>query len=211
MKKMIQIFAVLLVLAMASAAQADSLVAYMDQEKLFAFEPGSEYSATDLFENYKNVLPGDVLTQRVYVINESQADVRISLCQAPQTFVTTDAEDFLEQLWLTVKHGGQTLFDAPASESAQLTEGVLLGFFPANEYSEVVLDVTLRVPANLGNEYMGQIGYVPWTFIVEEIPDDDSPHTGDWYENTVWLAMAGALVLAIAFVLVLMRRRKEAE
>ena len=210
MKKTIQIFAVLLLLAVSAVGLADAKVEYVNQTELFEFTPGSSYEATDLFENFKGVLPGDVLTQKVVVRNGSQSDVRIWMQQTPQTYVKTDAQDFLSQLHLTVRHGARTLFDAAASEAAQLKEPVLLGFFSENPAGEITLDVTLSVPADMGNAYMNQIGVVPWTFIVEEIPNDDSPHTGDWYVSGAWIALAGALVLAIIAVLVLMRRRKAA-
>ena len=209
MKKTIQIFAVLLMLAMASCALADASVDYQNAWDLFEFKPGSSYEATDLFENFKGVLPGDVLEQKVVVKNSSALDVRIWLKQSPETYVWEGSEeDFLDQLRLTVKDGSKTLFDAPASEAAQLKEPVLLGLFEKLSGSQIELSVTLTVPHDLGNEYMGQVGVVPWTFIVEEIPDVDSPHTGDWYQSGAWLALAGVLAAAIVVVLLLMRRRK---
>ena len=209
MKKILCILVLLTVLA--TAAFAESSVEYANRTDIFTFAPGSSYHASDLFANFKNVLPGDTLTQKVRVRNTSKLDVRVWLQQDEPTQVLTDAEDFLEQLRLTVKQGAKVLFDAPASESAGLTEPVLLGLFKRNGQSSAELEVTLSVPIALDNKYMNQIGVVPWTFIVEEIPDDDSPHTGDWYESGVWLAMAGALLLAIVVVLVLMRRRRAAE
>lgn len=209
MKRLICVLFALALLT--SCALAESTVEYRNSTDLFEFKPGSSYNATDLFMNFKGVLPGDVLEQKIVVRNTSQWDVRIWLQQDPETKVTTDAEDFLKQLDLKVTQNGKTLFDAKASESAQLTKPVLLGFFDRYPQGETTLSVTLTVPSDLGNEYMGQVGEVPWTFIVEEIPDAASPHTGDWYQSGAWLALAGGLLLAIVFVLVLMRRRKTAE
>lgn len=213
MKKSIQIFAaLLLLLTLATSAMADAKVEYLNAWNLFEFTPGSSYEATDLFENFKGVLPGDVLTQKVVVKNPSALDVRIWLQQTPETYVWEGSKaDFLNQLTLTVKDGEKVLFNAQANESAQLTERKLLGVFKKLSGSQIELDVTLTVPIEMNNDYMGQIGVVPWTFIVEEIPDDDSPHTGDWYVSGAWMALAGVLVLAIALVLVLMRRRKSAQ
>jgi len=209
MKKILCIFVLLALLC--STALADAGVSYQNATELFEFKPGSSYEATDLFENFKGVLPGDKLTQKIVVKNSSALDVRIWLQQSPETSVKTDEKDFLSQLRLTVKDGEKVLFNAQASESAQLKEPVLLGLFERWERSKIELTVTLEVPHDLGNEYMGQIGVVPWTFVVEEIPDAESPHTGDWYVSGAWLALAGGLLLAIVFVLVLMRRRRTAE
>lgn len=208
MKKSIQIFAVLLLLALASGALADAKVEFVNKTDLFDFKPGSVYQVTDLFESFKDVVPGDKLTQKITVRNGSDYDVRIYMQATPETYVTTEQKDFLDQLRLTVKSGNSTIFSAQADESAQLTQPKLLGSF--QEGGKVELEVTLEVPHDLGNEYMGQIGVVPWTFIVEEIPDETGPHTGDWYDNAAWIALAGALVLAIVFVLLLMKKRKAA-
>ena len=211
MKNRIRIFgALLLMLALCTAALADSTVDYFDHG-VFEFKPGSEYQATDLFENFKGVLPGDVLTQKVVITNESNVDVRIWMQQTPETWVESSMPDFLSQLRLTVKQGGKVLFDAPASEAAQLTERTLLGFFPEHPKGSTELDVTLYVPIEMGNEYMNQLGVVPWTFYVEEIPNDNTPHTGDWFVTGAWMAAAGALVSAIAVVLLLMKKRRTAE
>jgi len=209
MKKTIQIFAVLLMLALSATAIADASVEYVGREEIFVFKPGSVYQVTDLFEDFKNVVPGDVLSQKITVKNGSHSDIRIYMQATPETWVETEQEDFLDHLRLKVT-SGSTLFEAAASESAQLTEPTFIGFLSEEPPGEIDLWVTLEVPIELGSEYMGQIGVVPWTFLVEEIPDDDSPHTGDWYENTVWLALAGVLVLAIIAVVVLMRRRRAA-
>ena len=211
MKNMFKIFgALLLMLALCIPALADSTVDYFDHGE-FEFKPGSEYQATDLFENFKGVLPGDVLTQKVVVTNKSNVDIRIWMQQTPETWVESSMPDFLDKLRLTVMQGGKVLFDAPASEAAQLTERVLLGFFPEHPQGRTELDVTLYVPADMGNEYMNQLGVVPWTFYVEEIPNDGTPHTGDWLVTGAWIAAAGVLVLAIAFVLLLMKKRRTAE
>ena len=208
MKKLICVlFALLMVY---SIALADSSVSYTDYPKRFVFTPGSEYSTTDLFENFKGVVPGDTLRQEIVITNDSQSDIRLWLQQSPETWVETDMPDFLSKLRLTIKMEGRTLFDAPASESAQLTKPQLLGMFTEHPKGGTVLDVTLHMPIEMGNEYMNQIGVVPWTFIVEEIPNDGTPDTGDWFESAAWIALAGALVLAIFVVLLLMKKRRTA-
>jgi len=210
MKKLASLFAVLLLLAaLVPAAVAESMVDYYDYGN-FVFTPGSVYQMTDLFENFKGVVPGDVLTQKVIVRNSSQSDTRIWMQQTPATWVESSMPDFLEKLRLTVEMEGRVLFDAPASESAQLTDPVLLGFFPEHPRGETVLDVTLYVPIEMGNDYQNQLGVVPWTFIVEEIPNDNTPETGDWFEIAAWTTLAGALLLAIIAVLLMMRKRKAA-
>lgn len=202
MKNIIKICMVLLLMvALSSSALAAASVTYVGGAEDFIFLPGSEYSDSDMFENFKGVLPGDVLTQNITVKNNTSGKVRIYMRAEP---VTELDRDFLSQLKLHVECKDSAIFDAAASETAQLTNNTLLGTFKSKGSTQ--LTVTLTVPAELGNEYMGKVGTVPWTFLVEEIPEEDSPETGDWFRMEIWLS--AAVVLAAAILFVLLRKRR---
>ena len=204
MKKFISIILALLLLATTSALAASS-VTFEGGAENFVFLPGSQFSDSDLFQNYKMVMPGDVLTQRITVRNTSNKQVRIYMRAEP---VDASYRDFLSQMNLQVSCKDEQIFDAAVSETAQLTENTLLGTFKTAGSTELV--VTLTVPLDLGNEYMCTMGIVPWTFLVEEVPDEDTPHTGDVFELGTWLLAAGMILAAIAVVLVQMKRQKAA-
>ena len=206
MKKLIAIL--LLALLLCGSALASSAT-YVDQDELFVFKPGSEYEVTDMFENFKGVLPGDVLEEVITVENSSDAQVRIWLKCKYDAYVTTAAKDFLNQLKLTVVSGDTEIFEAAADEKGQLTESKLLGTFKKG--GKVDLTVTLEVPTDLGSEYMGQVGVVPWTFIVEEIPEEETPETGDWFRSGMWFAAAAVLAMAIIVLIIAQRRRRTEE
>ena len=203
MKKLLTLLVALVLLS--STALAASSVTYEGGAEKFVFLPGSEYSDTDLFENFKGVLPGDILTQRITVKNTADSQVRLYMRAEP---VEESHRDFLSRLNIQVSCKDEEIFDAAASETAQLTENTLLGTFKRAGSTELV--VTLTVPIDLGNEFMCTMGIVPWTFLVEEIPDDDTPHTGDDFELSTWMIAAGMILLAIAAVLVQMKRQKKA-
>ena len=96
---------------------------------------------------------------------------------------------------------------AAASQTAQLTENVPLGVFKTAGSTELTL--TLTVPYDLGNEYMLATGIIPWTFTVEEyIDEEDTPHTGDFFDLGTWLLAAAMSLAAIAWVLLRMKRDK---
>ena len=199
MKKATICLALLLVACLlGGSALAAASVSYEGGAEKFVFLPGS-----DLFESFKNVLPGDELTQTITVRNDKDMQVRIYLRAEP---VNQASEEFLSKLTLTVTCKDKEIFDAAASKTAQLTRATLLGTFRKNGSTD--LTVTLSVPAELGNEYMSAIGVVPWTFIAEEIPDDETPHTGDWFQLGWWLLAAAIIVVAIAVVLWAQKRRK---
>lgn len=200
MKSMFKIcLALLLMLTLlgGSALAAASSVAYEGGAEKFVF-----LDDDDLFDNFKGVLPGDVIEQKISVRNNTDGDVRIYLRAEP---VSEADRDFLSQLKLNVTAGSKEIFDAAASETAQLTKNTLLGTFKKKGGTE--LTVTLTVPIEMGNEYMEQEGTVPWTFVAEEIPADDTPQTGDWFQMTAWI---GAAVLALMLILLLAQKRREA-
>lgn len=165
MKKLLNIFSVLLLsLSMyCGTVFADSTVTYEGGAEKFVFLPGSEQSDSDLFENFKNVLPGDVLSQTVRVENSTDSTLRVYMRAEA---VDEAYRDFLSQLTLTVDCENTEIFNAPADQTAQLTENVLLGTIKGK--GDVELTVKLQVPTDLGNEFMGTMGIVPWTFLVEE-------------------------------------------
>ena len=203
MKKIASILLCLLLLC--GTALADASVSYEGGAEKFVFLPGSEYSDSDLFENFKGVLPGDVLTQQIRVENKTGKAVRIYMRAEG---ASEEDADFLSQLQLNVTSGDKEIFEAAASETAQLTENTLLGTFKKNGGTD--LTVTLTVPIELGNDYMAEIGVVPWTFLVEEVPEDATPDTGDWFQMSVWVSIA-AVLAALIIALLIAKKRREAE
>jgi len=203
MKRVIAVF--MMVFLLSGAAFAASSVTYEGGAEKFVFLPGSEYSETDLFENFKNVLPGDVLEQKITVKNDTDGIVRIFMRADP---VSEKDRDFLSQMTMTVESANKELFDAQASETAQLTKNTLIGAFKSKGSTE--LTVKLYVPVTLGSEYMGRQGTIPWTFLVEEIEVDDTPDTGDWFEMGAWLG-AAVVLAAAALVLIVVQKKRSAQ
>ena len=212
MKKIISILVLLLLCGNALAAS----VSYEGGAEKFVFLPGSEHSDSDLFENFKGVLPGDVLTQKITVKNNSKGRVRIYLRAEPGENIPAGVmeeneltieknRDFLDQFTLSVECRNKEIFDAAPSETAGLTKNTLLGTFKKKGSTELTL--TLTVPADMGNDYMGRTGIVPWTFVVEEIPESSTPDTGDWFRTGFWVGLSAVLAAAILVLLILHRKR----
>ena len=181
----------------------DGNVIYSGDSGKFIFAPGSEYSPTDLFPEFKDVMPGDTLTQRIVVKNNAKKSVKISMRALG---AHEDSKDFLSKLNLYVEKVTDTpLFEAPADQTAQLTEWRQIGVLAAGGEAELM--VGLQVPTSLDNNYKKLVGYLDWEFMVEEIGDDDV-QTGDSVTYLPWIAGIGGSVALIVIILA-GRKRKE--
>ena len=214
MKKVVVLLtAVVLLLGAALPAYAeDGKVIYDGNAGTFIFAPGTDHSLTDLFPNFKDVMPGDTLTQRITVRNDLNNKIKAKI-YVRSLGAHADSADFLSQLRLQVTKSEENemayMFDAAASEPAALADWVCLGTLYSG--GEVNLDVTLTVPVELPNEYQDQIGYLTWEFRVEEFmisPDDPQPpQTGDNAKIGLWhvLLCTGAITVVL---LVYCKKRK---
>ena len=184
-------------------------VTYEGKANKFIFEPGSQYSPTDLFPDLKGVMPGDSLTEQVVVRNAKSTGMKIKVYMRALG-AQEGTDDFLAQMKLTVKKTGKdtNLFEAPANETAQLTDWVLLGTVAAG--GEVTLDVTLDVPIEMGNDYAAKVGYLDWQFKIEEIPNPPStPETGDNSNIALYMGLALVSLLLIAVLLLVSKLKKK--
>ena len=186
-----------------SALAADGNVTYSGDAGKFIFAPGSEHSLTDLFPEFKDVMPGDTLTQKIVVKNNAKKSVKISMRALG---AHEDSKDFLSKLNLYVEKVTDTpLFEAPADQTAQLTEWKEVGVLAPNGEAELM--VGLQVPTSLDNNYKKLIGYLDWEFMVEEI-GDGNVQTGDSATYMPWIAGIGGSVALIVIILAV-RKRKE--
>lgn len=216
MKKIITLL-ITLVLLLSSAVTvfaADGKVTYSGNAGNFVFEPGSEHSLTDLFPNFKGVMPGDTLTQKITVKNDADNKVKVKIYMR-SLGAHEDSVEFLSQLGLKVAKSEENemayMFDAAANETAQLTDWVCLGTLYSG--GEVNLDVMLNVPTSLDNEFQSKIGYLDWEFMIEEFPveegDPKPPQTGDNSNMGLWFTIMICSLIMMIILLVWRKKDKE--
>lgn len=146
----------------------------------FYFQPGSEYTETDLFNSFKNVMPGDTVTETITFTNSA------SDCDFVNLYMRAEAHDetanplspkvaeketvaamteFLSKLSMKVWNGTELIYDAAPNELGGLASNKFLGTFRSGETA--TLKVELSVPIDLDNKFANRIGEVDWIFHVE--------------------------------------------
>ena len=171
----------LVVMSMSVTAFAASpSITFEGFSKGFDFQPGSEYTQTDLFGSFKNVMPGDTVTETITFTNSAtdcdfvnlymraeahdETDNPLSPKVAEKETVATMTE-FLSKLSMKVWNGTELIYDASPDQLDGLKSNKLLGTFRTGETA--TLKVELSVPIELGNEYANRVGEVDWIFHVE--------------------------------------------
>lgn len=171
----------LVVMSMSVTAFAASpSITFEGFSKGFDFQPGSEYTETDLFGSFKNVMPGDTVTETITFTNSATDCDFVNLYMraeahdetanplspkvAEKETVATMTE-FLSKLSMKVWNGTELIYDASPDQLDGLKSNKLLGTFRTGETA--TLKVELSVPIELGNEYANRVGEVDWIFHVE--------------------------------------------
>lgn len=212
-----------LLLGLGATAYADGTVNYQGGAEKFVFLPGSSYTDTDLFDGFKNVMPGDTLTQTVEVRNrflgtgsvkiylravahdEQENPLSSAVAATGETVATMS--DFLSQLHMEVWQGDKCIYTGSPDELDGLKNNVLLGTIP--RFKSTTLTVKLQVPAELGNEYANRVGEVDWVFTAEELDPQGNPKTGDTSNLTLWIVVMVVCLAAVAVVAFLILKKKK--
>ena len=188
-----------------SALAANANVTYSGNAGKFIFAPGSKYSLTDLFPNFKDVMPGDTLRQKITVNNDAKERVKVKIYLRSSGTADESYAEFLDQLHLTVQKAENTpMFDAAADKTGKLTRWTYLGTLYSG--GKVDLNVTLEVPTTMDNRFQKDYGEIIWEFAVEELPvspdDPKPPKTGDESVMGLWMLL---LILSAAGIFLLSR------
>lgn len=230
--------ALVLVLSLGVTAYADGSVSYQGGAEKFVFLEGSGYTDTDLFNGFKNVMPGDIISQDIVIKNGFGGAARVKIymravlhdeagnplsyseayenldgkdqTQVPglRDETVVSMADFLSQLTMTVRQGDKVLFSASPAELDGFSSNVLLGSFP--RWGSTTLTVDLYVPIELGNEYANRVGEVDWVFTAEEITATGSPKTGDEANLGLWTGLMSLSFTATAAAFFLLRKKNGA-
>ena len=214
------------------ALAAAGSITFVDNGTNFQCEVNSDYTSTDLFDNFKDVMPGDHLEETVTIRNGSRKYdyIKVYMRAVPhdeeqnpltysESFEAEDGKDqagveglrdetvatmtdFLSQLSMRIYNNGKLIYEASPDEMDGLSQNVYLGTLTRRRSTDLKLE--LDVPIELGNEYANRVGEVDWVFYVE---GHDNPKTGD--TNNLTLPLVSMLVSGAALLFILTGKRRK--
>ena len=151
------LLALIMVFSMSvTAFAADSTITFKGLQEGFEAQPGSEYTDTDLFDNFKDVMPGDQLTETIQIRNEAADCDYIKVYMRAvvhdengnpltysEAFENTDGkdqanvdgqrdetvatmQDFLKQLTMRIYNGDELIYNSTPDQAGALTNNVFL-------------------------------------------------------------------------------------
>ena len=180
-----------------NANQVPSVIFDRDTKK-FTFENTVKADEIDLFTNFKNLVPGDNITQNINlkIKNTKKEDVINVYLQSKTTDKTFT--DLLKSIKITYKNQGKNI-------STSLQNKVLLGAFSKDEIRNI--SVKIEIPLETGNEIKNLLAETQWIFTAEILTDTNLPQTGD-ENHLIWFLLIGFLSLIVLVYVVYKKAKK---
>lgn len=204
----------------------DTSVTFLGKEKGFDITS----TETDLFANFKNLMPGTSRTQIIKVTNSSNKEVEISLKAeaVDQDKMSSSQLALVEQLLneyatITIQNGEETLYSGAISGNPELQNAAAsLGTFAAG--TEKDMTVSLSISPKMDNRYLDLLGKVRWVFTASGEEDSAgsgrpsrpsvstsvaTPKTGDISTIPTQISFAAATLLLGSGLLLRKKEEKE--
>ena len=215
------LMALALVLSLSVPAFASS-VTFEGKSKGFALDGHNQLTATDLFGNFKNLMPGDSVSETITIQNVARdCDyIKLYIRAVPHGSgnglsgevaeiedSVASMQDFLSQLYMEVYQGSSRIYSGSPDELDGFRDNVYLGRYKKNQGT--TLTVTLNVPADLDNEYAFRAGEVDWVFTVECYDESGKLiQTGQNNWPIAVLLSLGVVVMAAGVVMISRKRKR---
>lgn len=211
------IITLMLVMSMTTIYGADTNIIFDGNAEDFIFLNGSQ----DLFDNFKNIMPGEVRKQDIILKNNDYRELRFYLSIKVIDSLDKDTSG-LSIYNITINNGDEefykgTLDDLAKLSAERMSDDTLLATLQKGETTTI--NMTLEVNGDsMDNTYQNREGLIQFRFSVEELDDAatiieviknvyQGIKTGD---ATVIMPLIGFGGSALV-VLILLKRKKDKE
>lgn len=160
----------------------------------------------DFFSNFPYLMPGDVLSDTVDLVNDSDKDIKLYFRSE-----ALDESELPDKILLTIttEIGGKEVTVYSGTLRAEdLSENVILGTIPKGSNGKFNFEI--KVPEELNNQYTILDSYVKWIFSTEPIKEiEQIPNTGDSLPQGLILCYIGFVLCMVSCIGLKHSRKKE--
>lgn len=204
-------------------------VEFQGYEKGFSFVPTDEdsyiVSVQDLFYNFKDLLPGETVSQTITITNSHNQETEIFLrAEDIEQSLSPEQVELVHRLLrehatiVVVDDTGRVIYDGPiwgnldgdGSNPHTMKNDISLGKFLPGQMKN--LTVQLQLPPELGNEYQGLLGLVRWVWSAQGEDTTETPvlppQTGDNENLMLYVTLTIGSAVGIIFLLAFGRRQQ---
>lgn len=198
-------------------AKQDTEVIFQGEKKGFSFSTAE----SDLFANFKNLVPGCSRTQNIQIKNQSEKSVEISLYAevTEQDKISQEEQELLDKILnkeaqIVVRNGKEILYKGPVSGNPSRKKNsmgernkISLGKFSAGSEKNLIVELSLSPMLEHSNEKL--TGRIDWIFCAEGEETSivsSVPKTGDNTKIMMYICIGIAAFLI--FCLLVVRRNK---
>ena len=143
------------------------VVIYDGQTREFRFE---NTEGTDLFPEFKEMMPGDSTVQNIAVrVENTEGPVDVYLTPGE---ITENLPGIFQNVTMEVRADGSLISEGALGDTDETAEGVKL--FTFESPGEKELEVTLKISKEAGNELMDAKASIDWTFTVQDYGDGNT-------------------------------------
>lgn len=180
---------------------------YTGSSSVIFEEDAGKYISLDnhFFDNLGNMLPGDIASEDINIINSSYDKI--------EYFLSIDYENLdnlqkklLSNINLNIKNSkGELLVSSNLADKRKLS----LGTFSHNEKDKITIELSL--PKNIDNEYSKILTKILWRFsydVISHSKNPNNPNTGDFKFD--W-SITVFILSSIGFIIVLFFEKKNTD
>ena len=180
---------------------------YTGSSSVIFEEDAGKYISLDnhFFDNLDNMLPGDIASEDINIINSSYDKI--------EYFLSIDYENLdnlqkklLGNINLNIKNSkGEILVSSNLADKRKLS----LGTFSHNEKDKITIELSL--PKNIDNEYSKILTKILWRFsydVISHSKNPNNPNTGDFKFD--W-SITVFILSSIGFIIVLFFEKKNTD
>ena len=159
----------------------DSVITFNGMQEGFSTSGTLQHEDADLFGAFKDVMPGDKLTETIEIKNAATDCDYINLYMKAEAKDSASMKEFLAQLTMRVFNGETKIYEGSPDKTGALADYVSLGQLYNGE--SLKLKVEIDVPITMGNQYADRTGSVSWSFLAEGIQSNQLTVQNVWADN----------------------------